>query len=139
MIKSINFTTFKAHNKQTYYEGENKIVEYFNDNNKLISKVAYDKFERDIFTNWFDEFGSNNGFMRKEYMNGGFIETCKTPTQEYKRTCRKFVKDGFEHYIEEYISTTSPEKNYCNESIRNMFGKLIKMIANGKIIFEQKL
>lgn len=138
IIKSINFVTFKDYNK-TYYNGENKVVESYNDNNKLTNRVTYDKFDRVVLANWFDEWGNDNGFMQKEYVTDGFIETCKTPTQEYKRICRNFIKDGFQYYTEKYLSKNRPENNYYNESIRNMFGKLVKMISNGKIIFEQKL
>ena len=137
MIKSINCITFKAHDK-TYYDGENKIVECYNDQNKLTRIVTYDKFERAILTNWFDEFERDIGFMRKDYLSDGdIIETCKTPTQEYTRTMHAFTKDGFHHRIEKYVSKTRPENNYCHESIRNMFGELVKMISNGKVIFKQ--
>lgn len=133
MIKPIKLITFKGHNN-TYYDGENKIIEYYNDNNILTNRVTYDKFGRDILTNWFDEYGNNKGFMSKKYVNDGHIETCKTPNQEYIRTCRSFIKDGFKHYIEEFVSKTKPANNYCNESIRDSFGKLVKMISNGKVI-----
>lgn len=135
MIKLINFITFKGHDK-TYYAGENKIVKCFSDNNKLLSCNEYDKFDRHVHTTWFDESGNCSGFMHKKYLDDGYIETCKTRTQEYTRTIRNFIENGFKHQTEEYVSKTKPEANYFNESIRDTFGKLVKIISNKKVIFE---
>lgn len=138
MITPISAITFKGSSK-IYYEGENKIVDYFSDNNKLLSRNKYDKSDRHIQTNWFDEYGNDTGFMNKKYTEDGFIETCKTKTQEYTRTTHKFIKNGFQHYTEEYISKSKPEANYFNESVKDLLGNLIKMLSNGKVIFEKKL
>lgn len=116
------------------YNGENKIVETFRDNNQLACRSEYDKLGRDIHTNWFDISGNDAGFMHKKYLNDGYIETCKTPTQEYTRTTKKFIKDSFIHYTEEYISKTNPQANYFNEIIRSLSGKLVQIISNGKTI-----
>ena len=50
--------------------------------------------------------------------------------------CEKLtvVKDSFTHMIETYTSKTSPECNYVNEFVRDITGKLVKIINNGKMI-----
>lgn len=40
---------------------------------------------------------------------------------------------------EEYISKSKPEASYFNESVKDLLGNLIKMLSNGKVIFEKKL
>ncbi|MBD5401997.1 hypothetical protein HDR58_04235 [bacterium] len=119
------------------YDGDNKIVETFNNNNQLTSRSIYDKLERHIHTDWFDKSGTKNGFMNIEYTQDGYIETCKTPTQEYTRTIKKFIKDSYIHQTEEYLSKTSPKSNYLNESIKNLSGKLVELISNGKTILKK--
>ena len=128
-----NTINFKSSSK-TFYNGENKTTEYYNDNNTLTKTVEVDKFERFIDAKEYSKTGEIISHMHKEYENEKIVETYKSIFQEYTRIIR-FVKNGeFTHIIEEYISKTSPEKNYVHESIRDCANRLVKMICNGKVI-----
>ena len=128
-----NSIMFKSHSK-TFNKGENKITEYYDDNNVLTKTLEVDKFERFVDAKEYSKTGEITSHMHKKYEDEKVTEIYKDRFQEYTRITR-FVKKGeFTHRIEEYISKTSPENNYVHEFIRDCADKLVKMICNGKII-----
>lgn len=82
----------------------------------------------------FDKERKVIGHLHKEYTPDGCIETYKSKTQEYVRVIRTLTDDTFTRHIEIFTSKTSPESNYVNEFVRDLKGKLIKIINNGKVI-----
>lgn len=118
---------------KTYNEGGIKTHEIFDDNNILIKRIQYDSFDRAIDTKTFNVSGEITDHMHKEYFENGYVETFKNATQEYTRKAYTIIKDTLTHRVEEYISKTSPENNYINEFVRDLSGKLIRIINNGKI------
>lgn len=123
------FSTINFRN-QNYH----KVSERYDDRNFLLSRTIYDEFGRDTDTKWFDSDGKIIGSMHKEYLENGLVESFKNNSQEYVRKCYTIIKDGFKHSIEEYVSKTSPQKNYINEFVYDFMGNLIKLINNGKEI-----
>ncbi len=124
-----NTISFKSENINLHREKE-----IYDENNKLIRLIKYDEFGRD--TDSF-EYNANReiiGYQHKEYTDNGCIETYKNQFQQYRRITKTELKDSNTHYIEEFISVTSPEKNYINEFVRDIAGKLIKVINNGKVV-----
>ena len=51
-----------------------------------------------------------------------------------REAIKTIAKDSFTHHIEIFTSKTSPESNYINEFVRDMKGKLVKVINNGKVL-----
>lgn len=117
----------------TYKKGENRVEEIFNDDDLLSRTVEYDRFGRDIDAKTFDAKGNVTEHMMKTYSQDGCIETFKSNFQEYTRkTCTK-IENSLKHRIEEYVSKTSPDKNYVHDFIYDLKGKLIKIVTNGKV------
>lgn len=134
MKVQFNPISFKSWTK-TFYNGENKITEYYDDNNLLIKTLETDKFSRDVDTKEFNEKGDVVFHLHKKYeKDGKIIETCKDRFQEYTRTVSFDKKGEFTHRIEEYVSKLTPENNYVHEFIKDSTNKLVKIICNGKVI-----
>lgn len=118
-----------------YHDKTYNIKEVFDDDGRnLIRRIKYDKQCRDVDCEEFDRDKKVISHMHKEYTPDGCIETYKSTTQEYIREIKTVVKDSFTHHIEKFTSNTSPESNYVNEFIRDITGKLVKIINNGRII-----
>lgn len=117
-----------------YHDNTHNIKETFDDSHNLIRIIKYDKQCRDVDCQEFNKEKKVIGHLHKEYTPDGCIETYKSKNQEYIRINRTLKEDSFTHYIEIFTSKTSPESNYVNEFIRDKFGKLVKIINNGKII-----
>ena len=117
-----------------YHDKTHNIKETFDDQNNLIRITKYDKQCRDVDTKEFNQKKEVITHQHKEYTSNGCIETYKSKTQEYVREIKTVVKDSFTHMIETYTSKTSPECNYVNEFVRDITGKLVKIINNGKMI-----
>ena len=128
-----NTITFKSRSK-IFYNGENKITEYYNDNNTLIKTFEIDKNERFVDAKEYGKTGEIISHMHKKYENEKITETYKDQSQEYKRIIKFAKKDEFTHITEEYISKTSPKSNYIHEFIRDSANKLVRMICNGKVV-----
>ena len=129
-----NTISFKSWSK-TFYNGENKITEYYDDNNLLIKTLETDKFSRDVDTKEFGKDGEITFHLHKKYEgNNKIIETCKDRFREYTRTTSFIKKGDYTHRIEEYVSKLSPDSNYIHEFIRDKADRLVKIISNGKVI-----
>lgn len=129
-----NFTIINFKNTtKTYQKDKIKIVEYYNDNNKLLKRLEYDEFERDIDCKNFDEDGNLVSHQHKEYFETntekGLIETFKNHFQEYVR--KQYVKfiNGYKHSIEEFVSKSKPENSYKNEFIYDLQNNLVNVIS----------
>ena len=133
MKVQFNSIMFKSKTK-TFNNGDNKITEYYNDNNVLTKTLETDKFERFVDAKEYSETGDIISHMHKIYENEKETEIYKDNFQEYTRIIRYVKKGEFTHRIEEYISKTSPESNYVHEFIRDCTNKLVKMICNGTVI-----
>ena len=66
-----------------------------------------------------------------EYLPNKTIEPV-SGIQNYKRTITKEIKDSLIHITEEYLSTSAPSQNYLYKIIKNLEGKIISWISNGK-------
>ncbi len=133
----INFNSLNfCEHQRNYQIGENLIKDYFDDNNRIIRQEKYDTLGRNICTNWFDKNGSIIEFMKKDYFKSetedGFIETYKSKTQEYIRKSYTKIENNLKHHIDDYKSRTG--KSYYNDFVHDIFGNLIKIITNGKVI-----
>lgn len=115
-------------------KGENKVFEYFDENERLIKTYEQDKFERDIDTKTFDKEGNITSHLHKDYTENGFIETFKNKYQEYTRIFTLEKKGEYIHRIEKFMSKTSPDKNYITEFIKDTSNNLLRIITNGKVI-----
>ena len=122
-----------VNSEKTYQQGENKVVDTLNDELKLIKRVEYDKFNRDVDVKWYDEVNNITDHMHKEYFETenekGFIETFKNQFQEYVRKSSTKFEDGVKHVIDDYTSKSSPENSYINDFVYDLKGKLQKIIT----------
>ena len=122
-----------GNSEKTYQQGENKVVDTLNDGLKLIKRVEYDKFNRDVDVKWYDEVNNITDHMHKEYFETenekGFIETFKNQFQEYIRKSSTKFENGVKHVIDDYTSKSSPEKSYINDFVYDLKGKLQKIIT----------
>jgi len=122
-----------GNSEKTYQQGENKVVDTLNDELKLIKRVEYDKFNRDVDVKWYDEVNNITDHMHKEYFETenekGFIETFKNQFQEYIRKSSTKFENGVKHVIDDYTSKSSPEKSYINDFVYDLKGKLQKIIT----------
>ena len=76
--------------------------------------------------------------MHKFYKGDNFVEMYKDNSQQYTRKVNYKIINGLQHRTEEYISKTSPDSNYIQEFVKDVSGKLIKVISNGKVILNLK-
>ena len=122
-----------GNSEKTYQQGENKVVDTLNDELKLIKRVEYDKFNREVDIKWYDEVNNITDHMHKEYFETenekGFIETFKNQFQEYVRKASTKFEDGVKHVIDDYTSKSSPENSYINDFVYDLKGKLQKIIT----------
>ena len=122
-----------GNSEKTYQQGENKVVDTLNDELKLIKRVEYDKFNREVDIKWYDEVNNITDHMHKEYFETenekGFIETFKNQFQEYIRKSSTKFEDSVKHVIDDYTSKSSPENSYINDFVYDLKGKLQKIIT----------
>lgn len=122
-----------GNSEKTYQQGENKVVDTLNDELKLIKRIEYDKFNREVDVKWYDEVNNITDHMHKEYFETenekGFIETFKNQFQEYVRKSSTKFEDGVKHVIDDYTSKSSPENSYINDFVYDLKGKLQKIIT----------
>ena len=133
----INTGSISFYESQKIYRTQNGTVkEVFDDENFLVRREKSDIFVRDTDTIWYDKNGNIIEEMHKNYFKTpdeeGCIETFKSKTQEYTRKAYTKFENGFKHVIDSYNSKTG--KNYFNDFIHDLSGKLLKIITNGKII-----
>ena len=134
----INFSFFSFGNKNIHsIDGNYNVKETFDDNHNLIRLTRYDEKGRDIDTFEYNDKKEITAHQHKKYTSYGLIETYKNEHQEYRRIIKNEKRGSFVHHIEEFISKTSPKNNYVNEFIRDLTGKLVKIINNGKIIYSK--
>lgn len=120
--------TITTQNKNLVYTKE------FNDNGNLISYTEKDILnDRFILSEKYDETGKIITSQHFEYLPNKTIETV-SGIQNYKRTITKEIKDSLIHITEEYLSTSAPSQNYLYKIIKNLEGKIISWISNGKKI-----
>lgn len=132
-----------ANNERTetqILENNHEVTFYYN-NEVLHLRIENDERGRFVDRQEFNSDGEVIGYMRKEYFENsdeeGYVEYCKDKYQDYTRkVCNTCIGDE-KHYKEEFICNNNPERNYTLESIFAQ-GKTIKMIQNGKVIFEKK-
>ena len=122
-----------GNSERTYHQGENKIVDMLDDKLKLIKRIEYDKFNREVDIKWYDEDYRITDHMHKEYFETenekGFIETFKNQFQEYVRKSSTKFENGVKHVIDDYTSKSSPENSYINDFVYDLKGKLQKIIT----------
>jgi len=132
----IFFSTINFCEKLNIYKsGKNTVKEVFDDNNKMVKRIEYDEFNRDVDAKSFDVSGELQEHLHKEYYKKtneeGVLETFKNKTQEYVRKSYTKVENGFKYTVDDFQSKT---KNYKNEFVHDTMGKLIKVINNGQVI-----
>ena len=127
-----NILTF-GNSNGTYQQRENKIVDTLNDELKLIKRIEYDEFNREVDVKWYDGFDNITDHMHKEYFEteneNGFIETFKNQFQEYIRKSSTKIENGVKHVIDDYTSKSKPEKSYINDFVYDLKGNLQKIIT----------
>lgn len=127
-----NILTF-GNNKRTYQQRENKIVDTLNDELKLIKRIEYDEFNREVDVKWYDGVDNITDHMHIEYFETenekGFIETFKNQFQEYIRKSSTKFESGVKHVIDDYTSKSNPEKSYINDFVYDLKGNLQKLIT----------
>ena len=131
-----DFLSFGNKNIHCFDKNHN-VKETFDDNHNLIRVTRYDEKGRDIDTFEYNDKKEITAHQHKEYTSYGLIETYKSEHQEYRRIIKNEKRGSFVYHIEEFISQTSPKNNYVNEFIRDLTGKLVKIINNGKIIYSK--
>ncbi len=82
----------------------------------------------------FDKDGLWLDSQEFEYLANKEIENFNSKTMKYKRTITKEIIDSNLHYKELYESVTSPSNNYLYEIIKDLKGKTLSFICNGKKI-----
>ena len=129
IFNCVNF----GNSSRTSRQGENKIIETFDDDNFLLQRIEYDKFDRDVDVKRYDRQGNISEHMHKEYFESEnskcLIETYKNNFQEYIRKAYTTIDNRFKHSIDEYKSISSPEKSYINDAIYDLKGNFIKIIS----------
>lgn len=131
----VNFDFVSFGNRSIRFpDNTHSIMETYDDTNHLIRRIKYDKQCRDVDSQEFNKEKKVISHLHKEYTADGCVETYKSKSQEYVRVIKTIAKDSFTHHIEIFTSKTSPESNYINEFVRDMKGKLVKVINNGKVL-----
>jgi len=127
-----NILTF-GNSERTFQQGEYKIVETFNDDMKLIKRIEYDKFGRDVDVKSYDGLDNIVDHMQKEYFETenekGYVEIFKNKFQEYVRKSYTKIENGMKHVIDDFTAKTNPEKSYFNDFIYDLNGKLQKVVS----------
>ena len=133
-INYTNITTFGNKTKKFQSEG-NHIEEIYTDNNILQKRLIKDEFNRYIDAKTFDLSGNIIEHQHYDYFETenekGYIETYKNESQEYTRKAYTKYEGKFKHIIDEFKSKSG--KNYINDYIYDLTGKLIKIICNGTV------
>jgi len=134
MKVSFNTIIF-CESQKTYKHGDNTITEFFDDENTLIRRDETDSFGRNTDSKRFDKNGNITESIHKDYFKTeseeGFIETFKSKYQEYTRKAYTRTENGIKHTIDDFHSKSG--KNYYNDFIHDLNGKLIRIISNGKV------
>ena len=132
MKSQFNILTFGNSNRANQ-QRKNKIVDTLNDELKLIKRIEYDEFNREVDVKWYDGDDNITDHMHKEYFETenekGFIETFKNQFQEYIRKSSTKFENGVKHVIDDYTSKSSPEKSYINDFVYDLKGNLQKIIT----------
>lgn len=132
MITNIQNITFG--NKIETSEKDNHLyIKEYNEQGKLISYKEKDiPNDRFILAEKYDNSGKLIERQKFQYLKNKIVETV-TGTINYQRTITEEIKDSLIHRTEEYISENS-SKNYIYKIIKNLDGKIISWINNGKKI-----
>ena len=128
------FDSASIYNGITFLSNQNRVSYLSGENNLSMRRIETDRFGRDIDAKQFDSYGKLVSHQHKYYHGDDLIEKYRDSNQEYTRKIYYKVKNGFKHRIEEFISKTSPDKNYVHESVRDASDKLVKFIQNGKVV-----
>ena len=67
-----------------------------------------------------------------EYSAGKVVEKFNSKTIQYIRTITNNIQDSIQYFMEKYESTTAPSNNYINEITRDLNGKMLTFLCNGK-------
>lgn len=112
-----------------------KIEEFYDDNNMLSSRLEYDEQDRFVDKKSFDSQGNVTEHQHKSYYikgeEQGCIETFKNEFQHYVRQSYTRPQGKFIHTVDNFQSISNPGKSYINEFIRDLQGRLVKVISNG--------
>lgn len=132
MNLSVSNITFG--NKIKTFEKDNYLhIREYDDFDNLISykkkEIQKDRF---ILSEQYDNSGKITERQHFQYLKNKIIETV-SGTINYKRIITKETKESLIYHTEEYISENS-SKNYINQIVRNMEGKIISWTNNGKKI-----
>lgn len=130
----VNFGSASFYKSITFLSNQNKVSYLSDESNLSLRRIETDQFGRDVDAKQFDRDGKLVFHQHKYYHGDDLIEKYRDSNQEYTRKIHYKIKNGYRHRIEEYISETSPQKNYVHEFIRDASNKLVKIIQNGKIV-----
>lgn len=153
-LSGINLETQNYRNKQSFgnytknvLQDEFLVEQEYNDDNKLLKESFYNK-DNDKKIRKQIEHDANAGKISKvenfnkdglwldtqyfEYSTGKEVETFNSPSMKYKRTITKLIKDSIEYLTEVYESSSNPENNYIYEITKNLQGKILTFLCNGK-------
>lgn len=118
---------------ETRQDGNIKYKKEFSDNGHLLSAQEWLLPQnRPLKIERFNQNGDLLEIQEFSYFPNKTVEHYKNKYQEYTRTISEEIKNGFKHITENFISKTSPKSNYTNETIKELSGKLVQIIANGK-------
>ncbi len=128
-INSINFGNRTIITRNNNIQSKRE----YSDNGVLLSNSEIDENSgKYLKVEHFDNNGNPLDVQKFTYAPNKTTEYYKSKTQEYTRVITKENKDSFEHRKIVYTSKTSPDSNYIQETIRNIKGKLVAFIVNGK-------
>ena len=112
------------------------IKEEFNDDDIKILHEEFDvENDRFLRQDKWDNKGNPIQQWRFDYFENKKVEHFNTANEEsYVRTITDTVLDNKRIHKEEYISKTTPDNNYIHETIKDLNGKLLSFLCNGKKI-----
>jgi len=130
--------------KLKYMSSKNHtITKEFTPENVLLNRLEEDEFGRFFDLKKYDSEGNvilhqhKNYYSRKD--DSGNIETFVTSDEKYIRQFHTVKIGNNNHFIDDFTNVLNPENSYINEYIRNSYGRLIRIISNGREVkFSQK-
>lgn len=113
--------------------GDVKYSKEYSDDGQLLSKKAWQtSTNKPLKIERYDSNGDVFEIQEFSYSHNKTVEHYKNNNQEYTRTITKEINDGVNHIKEVFISKTTPKNNYITETLRDMAGKMVQIIHNGK-------
>jgi len=122
---------------ESEYNDDNVLLKelFFNDdkNRKIRRNIEYDtNIGKALKVENFDINARLLDIQEFEYSEGKVVEKFNSQAIQYIRTITNNIQDSIQYFMEKYESTSAPSNNYINEITRDLNGKMLTFLCNGK-------